>query len=299
MQYAVAATWAFSKEGVASAAAHLDGGASARDAIVEGVATVEDDVETGPHFVGRGSPLNSAGEVELDAAIMDGASMSAGCVAAVRGFATPIRIARDVMEKTRHTLLVGGGAIDFARRHHHKEEDLERESREPVVKHSTGTDTVGMVCVTSAGGCCAGCSTSGPDGKMRGRVGDGPILGSGLYADADGGACVATGDGDISMQYCPSFAVVKMMEEKRGAEEACESVMKSVVKKWRAQPENRDKPLFDLSLLAISAALDCGGATITTTKTVMDGEEWEGFPFSYQSNKEKEVTVGRIASMSI
>ncbi|MBM3381802.1 MAG: hypothetical protein FJY29_05115 [Betaproteobacteria bacterium] len=203
-------------------------GGSGLDVVIAALDVLEDD----PTFdAGRGSFLNECGEVELDAGVMEGQTLRAGAVAGIRNFLHPAQIARDVMEKTNHAFLVGAGAEDFAQRCGHTPlppEDLvdprEREvfarwiaAGKPDAKiffsspaaeslrsgkHPDKRGTVGVVAAVrssqSASGWTlfAGTSTGGTPGKMKGRVGDVPVIGAGVYADDEGAAVSCTGWGE-------------------------------------------------------------------------------------------------------
>lgn len=211
-------TWAFALHGGAGAVAgrdytrtekHLEGlatacrerlasGARALDVVEFAVAELE---SCGLYVAGRGSAPNSAGYVELDASIMDGETRDAGAVAALRDFANPVMVARGVMEKTPHILLIGAGAVAFAR----KEGFVEIEdpmsyyhlpvgiTRDDVSGFTHGT--VGAVALDRSGSLAAATSTGGTFGKLEGRVGDTPLIGSGTWAD-DNVAVSCTGIGE-------------------------------------------------------------------------------------------------------
>lgn len=189
----------------------LDGG-SALDAVEAAVRLMEDD----PTFdAGVGSFLNAAGEVELDAIIMEGRGLNLGAVAAVQRVRHPVSLARLVMTESEHALLVGYGAEAFAREHHMPicppwellvGRELER-WREFQAGHSlrppdyfTPMGTVGAVALDRAGNLAAATSTGGTPNKLPGRVGDSPLVGSGAYADNRSAAASATGLGEALMK---------------------------------------------------------------------------------------------------
>lgn len=187
----------------------LVAGGSAVDAAEAAVRSMEDD----PAFnAGRGAVLNQAGAVELDAAVMDGRTLSAGAVAAVKGVANPVLLARRVMERSSHVLLAAEGAVAFARGQgmatcspeslvveRERERWQNRSQKQPTPESALTfgpSDTVGAVACDARGHLAAAGSTGGTLGKLPGRVGDTPLIGCGLYADDRRGAATATGWGE-------------------------------------------------------------------------------------------------------
>lgn len=168
-------------------------GGSAMDAVEAAVVALEDD----PQFnAGTGSVLDRDGNVQTDAALMDGATLAAGAVGAVSGIRNPIRLARTVMEKSRHVLLAGAGAEAFAKAQGFEFVDpatLVVESQRARWERSHGT--VGAVARDAQGRLAAATSTGGIFLKLPGRIGDTPLVGCGTYADAHA-AVSATGDGE-------------------------------------------------------------------------------------------------------
>lgn len=210
----------------------LDGG-RAVDAVEQAVMTLEDD-ET--FNAGRGSVLNAAGEIELDASMMEGKTYRAGAVAAVQQIAHPVSVARLVMEKSKHVLLVGLGAARFAQEHGvslcGKDELITREQlarwreaqrelrgktrKRSSMKEKIGHDTVGAVALDRRGHIAAAASTGGTPNKFPGRVGDSPLVGSGLYADDMVGGAVATGEGEEIIRVVLAKSVIDHLEKNGG-----------------------------------------------------------------------------------
>ncbi len=176
----------------------LTTGTKALDVVEFAVAELE---SCGLYVAGRGSAPNTAGHVELDASIMDGATREAGAVAALQDFANPVCVARGVMEKTPHVMLAGSGAVEFAREHGFEEvEDPASYYTLPVGVTSDDVSdiahgTVGAVAMDTSGGLAAATSTGGTFGKLHGRIGDTPLIGPGTWAD-DGIAVSCTGIGE-------------------------------------------------------------------------------------------------------
>ena len=178
--------------------ARLEAGDAALDVVEYAVADME---SSGLCVAGRGSAPNTAGYVELDASIMDGATRSAGAVAAIVGVVNPVSVARRIMQETPHVMLTGRGALAFAR-----EQGLE-EVADPdsyyvlpvgvyegeIYEQKHGT--IGAVALDKSGGLAAATSTGGIFGKLEGRVGDSPMIGAGTWADDDIGiSCTGTGE---------------------------------------------------------------------------------------------------------
>ena len=168
--------------------ARLRSGASALDVVEFATAEME---SSGMYVAGKGSAPNSAGYVELDASIMDGASREAGAVAAIVGVVNPIRVARGVLRATPHVMLAGQGALAFAKLEQFElVEDPDNYYVLPVgiyehEIHEQKHGTVGAAALDTSGGLAAATSTGGTLGKLEGRVGDSSLIGPGTWADDD------------------------------------------------------------------------------------------------------------------
>ncbi len=208
----------------------LESGGSALDAVTSAVRILEDD----PLFnAGRGAALTRDGAAELDAAIMDGRQMRAGAVASVRHVQNPIELARHVMEKSRHVLLVGPGAEEFAleeglslvpNRYFRTPERIEQLQSEQRGEHVSDIvppkGTVGAVARDAAGNLAAATSTGGMTNKRPGRVGDSPIIGAGTYAKNGVCAVSATGHGEYFIRAVAAHHVCAALEYRGLALEA-------------------------------------------------------------------------------
>jgi L-asparaginase/beta-aspartyl-peptidase (threonine type) len=193
---------------VEAARDRLTSGAPALDVVVETIAALE---ESGFYVAGRGASPNTAGRYELDAAIMEGPARRAGAVAALEGFASPITLARAVMEKTPHVILAGAGAAAFAKDQGSTAIDdpetwFTRVGRRRSAAGALSTGTVGCVARDRSGALAAGTSTAGVFNKLWGRVGDSPIPAAGVWAD-DLVAVSCTGTGEMFLRAAAAAQV--------------------------------------------------------------------------------------------
>jgi N4-(beta-N-acetylglucosaminyl)-L-asparaginase len=274
------------------------------DAAIAGVAIVEADPND--HTVGLGGTPNEDGVVELDAAVMHGPTHGGGAVAALRNIMHPAAVARVVMKKTRHVLLVGDNALKFAREQGFPETDLLtdetrrawiawKESRlrgdsripvplaqlEPTVRelvakpvhgtiHCSALDTHGdLGCVTT---------TSGVGYKVPGRVGDSPILGAGLYLDNTVGSCGSVGLGEVNLLNCASYLVVENLRRGMKPKDALVATCKRVVETTTRDPRFRDdrgRPTFNVVFYCLTKDRRYAAAHIhgPASLAVHDGEQ--------------------------
>ncbi|KAF7667063.1 hypothetical protein LDENG_00080130 [Lucifuga dentata] len=218
----------------------LKGGGSALDAVESAVRAMEDNTV---FDAGHGSVLNTDGEVELDAIIMDGQTLASGAVSSVRNIANPVSLARAVMEKTDHVLLTGRGANLFAETVGMLKvptdtlvTEYERHEWEKQKAYMTGVlelfnsqcahDTVGAVAVDCSGNVACATSTGGIRNKMVGRVGDSPIIGSGGYADNLSGAVSCTGHGESILKVTLARLILQHIEQGKAVADAAEMCLR-------------------------------------------------------------------------
>lgn len=224
----------------------LSRGGWALDAVEAGVRVTEADPEV--LSVGIGGLPDKIGKVTLDACIMDEKGR-AGAVAFLENILHPVSVARRVMEKTPHVMLVGKGALDFAleqgfpltelltQRAEKAWKDWQLKDGEfrPIINIENeierNHDTISMLALDQQGRLCGACTTSGMAFKMHGRVGDSPIIGAGLYVDGEVGGAAATGSGELVMKTLGSFLVVELIRSGYTPDEACREAVDRIARK--------------------------------------------------------------------
>lgn len=236
----------------------LSKGGRALDAVEKGVMVTESEQNC---CVGLGANPDRDGFVTLDACIMDEFS-NCGSVAFLERIKHPIAVARRVMEKTPHVMLVGSGAQQFAvaegfpleeqklstnaqknynewlKESQYKPPAINVENKQghgPFAPHKLADgewnhDTIGMVAMDANGNLSGSCTTSGAGFKMRGRLGDSPIIGAGLFVDNEVGACTATGQGEDVIRVAGSHTVVELMRQGLSPEAACKKAIERIIK---------------------------------------------------------------------
>jgi isoaspartyl peptidase/L-asparaginase-like protein (Ntn-hydrolase superfamily) len=230
----ILSTWSFGQRANRAAWETLSRNGSSLDAVEMACRDAESDVSN--HTVGKGGRPDASGHVSLDASIMLSPAKR-GAVACVRRFEHPISIARAVLERTPHVLLVGDGAEQFALEQGLEPTDLltDEARRQWEEWRATGQvqpahpapipnieekphgshDTIGVLALDARGTLAGACSTSGMAYKLPGRVGDSAIIGHALYVDPQVGAAVATGHGELVMSICGAFLATEHL--RRGA----------------------------------------------------------------------------------
>lgn len=275
MEPVIFSTWSFGPVANEPGMAVMRAGGAALEAVVTGATAVEDDPSI--NSVGVGGLPDASGRVSLDGCVMTDPNRC-GSVACVRRFANPCAIARRVMEKTIHVMLVGDGADGFAAREgfqprelltdHARREwekwlsdpaNLEREryrgwipplnvEEQARVGKSTvrggdgpggSHDTVSILALDTHGRLAGACSTSGMAFKLPGRVGDSPIIGHGLYVEQGVGAAAATGNGELVMGVSGSFLAVELMRRGASPVDAAVEVLQRIVMKFDLGPDHQ------------------------------------------------------------
>ena len=226
----VVSTWPFGKPANEAALKALLGGGSLLDAVEQGIHVTESDPANAS--VGLGGLPNGAGVVQLDACIMHGPGHQAGSVAALEGIVHPISAARlfALEQGLASVPLDTTAAYEAWRQKRALEKEAATQAGDPE-KKKENHDTIALLVLGANGDLAGGCSTSGWGGKLPGRVGDSPIIGSGLYVDNEVGAAGATGLGENVMRYCGSFLVVELMRQGLHPTEACLEAIRRIAKK--------------------------------------------------------------------
>lgn len=260
----VVSTWDFGLAANAESWKILSSGGKALDAVEAGAKVPEADVKN--VTVGYGGMPDREGRVTLDACIMDGDG-NCGSVMCLEHIMHPISVARRVMEKTPHIVLVGDGALQFAISEGFEKRNLltpesekawrewlkeskyqprmnienesYRKNREtPMPGGKDNHDTIGILSLDAMGGLAGGCTTSGMAFKMPGRVGDSPVIGAGLFVDREVGAATATGVGEEVIRIAGSHLVVEFMRQGYSPVDACRKAVERIVKRDRAKAKD-------------------------------------------------------------
>ena len=280
-----------------NAAMHLlQSGSDPLGAVLEAIHAAEDDPQD--VTVGYGGIPNEDGVVELDASVMEGATLRSGSVGALRSIRHPSTVARLVMERSDRVFLVGEGALRFARAQGLPEENLLTERsrkiwlywKEKLSGHDDWVEAAGEaddpdirwyiekygdedfrpqgtvhVSALSPDGHLHGCtSTSGLFFKIPGRLGDTPVIGAGLYTDDRGGSCGAKGRGEATIAHCGSYSVVELMRQGVSPEESGLRILKAIVER-ETEPRHLDdkgRPRFDVKFICLDTQGVAAGAAI-------------------------------------
>jgi len=238
----VIATWKHGYKATQKAFDTVNNNGLALDAVEAGIRVTESDSDV--RTVGYGGYTDQDGNVTLDASIMDHLG-NAGSVAYLKEIKHPISVARRIMEKSNHVMLVGDGAQQFALQNGFKKENilfnqskkdwLEWKKNKNAIKNlisEDNHDTITLLAIDKKGNLAAACSTSGLRYKLNGRVGDSPIIGSGIYVDNEIGAAGATGQGEEIMKSVGSFLILELMKKGYDPQHACEEANHRIIKKY-------------------------------------------------------------------
>ncbi len=243
----------------------LEKGSQGLDAAVHGVAFEEANLLN--TTVGKGGAPDRDGNVSLDACVMNHKG-DCGAVLAVENITHVAALAKDVMEKTPHVIIAGAGARKFALEQGYKAENLLTESSKAAWKkwlekgnykpeiNVENHDTIGMLCSDVYGNLSGVCTTSGLAYKMMGRVGDSPIIGSGLYIDNEVGGAVATGLGEEVIKTVGSFLIVELMRQGKTPQDACEEAIERIIEKQKGKPD------FQVAYLATNKKGEIGAYSV-------------------------------------
>lgn len=265
--WGVIATWRMAHDGVKKASQLLQANGTAGDAVEALIKTVE----AYPYYksVGYGGLPNENGEVEMDAAFMDGDTLAQGAVAGIHQVLHAVSVARALSHDHYNSFLVGQGATQYAQlngfemrnmltdRAKKRWEKRRAELADAKIKPYDGHDTVGAITLAPTGSMAAATSTSGLFMKRPGRVGDSPLSGSGFFVDSDIGGAAATGLGEDIMKGCLSYEIVRRMGEGRTPQEACDEAVYPFIEKLK----RRYGKAGEFSLIALDRAGNWGVAT--------------------------------------
>jgi isoaspartyl peptidase/L-asparaginase-like protein (Ntn-hydrolase superfamily) len=280
----VVSTWNHGLAANAAAWEILSKGGKALDAVEKGVRVTEADVTN--RSVGIGGMPDRDGHVTLDACIMDEESRC-GAVGFLEGIDHPISVARAIMEKTQHVMLVGSGAKKFALEHgfgqiktpippvkeEYKKWKKENQDlfKKPEINHENH-DTIGLLALDIHGNLSGACTTSGWAYKLHGRLGDSPIIGAGLFVDNEIGAACATGLGEAIIRIAGSHTVVELMRHGHSPMDACRLAVERIIAKHK-----------DLT------NLQCGFLAIDKNGNIGAYSVYNGFNYALKTNKEEKL----------
>ena len=259
----ILSTWNFGIPANEEAMKVLNSRGSAMDAAEAGARHAESDVEN--NSVGYGGLPDELGHVTLDACVMDSTG-NAGSVAFLQNIKHPVSVARMVMDDTKHVMLVGEGAKQFAKSKGFEEMNLLTEKskkewkkwlkdRREMTPHETH-DTLSVLVQDRKGNLAGACTTSGWAYKMHGRVGDSPIIGAALFVDNEIGCAAATGLGEEVIKSTGSFLVVELMRQGYSPDEACEEALNRVIKAHGGNPD------FQIGYIALRKDGEVGAACL-------------------------------------
>lgn len=261
-------TWSHGQEANRAGWKLLEEGKSSLDAVEAGARHTESDVTN--RSVGIGGMPDREGHVTLDACIMDWNS-NCGSVGFLEGIAHPVSVAKHIMQHTPHVMLVGAGAKEYALKNKFEtiktplpevKKEWEKWKKEqaaitkkPEINHENH-DTIGLLAIDTQGRISGACTTSGWAYKLSGRLGDSPIIGSGLFIDQEVGGAVATGLGESIIRIAGSHTVVELMRQGKSPEEACKETVERLIRK------HKDMTGLQCAFIAINTKGEVGGYSV-------------------------------------
>lgn len=277
-------TWSHGQPANQAGWKKLEAGGSSLDAVEEGARQTESDVTN--RSVGIGGMPDREGHVTLDACIMDWES-NCGSVGCLEGIAHPISVAKHIMQNTPHVMLVGAGAKQYALKHKFETiktplpevkkewEKWKKEQAEivkkPEINHENH-DTIGLLAIDKLGRISGACTTSGWAYKLPGRLGDSPIIGSGLFVDQEVGGAVATGLGESIIRIAGAHTVVELMRQGKSPEQACKETVQRLIRK------HKDMTGLQCAFIAINTKGEVGGFSV-----------YNGFNYALKTNDRDEL----------
>ena len=294
----VISTWDFGRQANAGAWEVLKKGGRALDAVEQGVRVPEADPRI--QTIGLGGLPDRDGKVTLDACIMDD-KYNCGSVMCLEHIKHPISVARLVMEKTPHVILVGEGALQFAlangfpreksqlteqskkdweewlKASHYKPEQNIENRRYPMPGGPANHDTIGMVALDAQGNLSGACTTSGLAFKMHGRVGDSPVIGAGLYVDNEVGAATATGVGEEVIRIVGSHLIVELMRQGLSPEMACKEAVERIIRRHPGKAKD-----IQVGFLALNKKGEYGAFCLQ-----------KGFTYAVRNEREEKMYEGK------
>lgn len=261
-------TWSHGQEANRAGWKLIEEGKTSLDAVEAGARQTEGDVTN--RSVGIGGMPDREGHVTLDACIMDWNS-NCGSVGCLEGIAHPISVAKHIMQNTPHIMLVGAGAKKYALKHQFEtiktplpevKKEWEKWKKEqaaiakkPEINHENH-DTIGLLAIDELGRISGACTTSGWAYKLPGRLGDSPIIGSGLFIDQEVGGAVATGLGESIIRIAGSHTVVELMRQGKTPEQACKETVERLIRK------HKDMTGLQCAFIAMNTKGEVGGYSV-------------------------------------
>jgi len=265
----------------------LSSGGDALTAVEQGVWIPEADPKE--MTVGLGGFPDREGRVTLDSCVMRGDG-ACGAVLALENIVHPVSVARAVMEKTPHVILTGEGALQFALQQGFKKENLltpesekawkdwlKKSEYKPII-NIENHDTIGMLAIDQAGKLAGACTTSGMAFKMRGRIGDSPIIGAGLFVDEEVGGATATGHGEEVIRIAGSHLVVELMRQGKSPEAACKEAVDRVYKRQKHRIKD-----IQVGFIAVSKEGEYGAYCVH-----------KGFSYAVKTAQKTELIPGKF-----